>query len=144
MFHVTIQDTWDVVYEDIPHTVTNNGPVMAIALQWLSEWRNGIGSMAVTVFTNFMSLQDDDKTDEDHKGFAQSLLVQLAFLHGNITEDEKFEKSFQSELIIQVLIQRTCTTWGTIDSHCTIMHAKGALSLSTAVACIFPLSSWHG
>ncbi|KAG2028542.1 hypothetical protein BDR03DRAFT_1019661, partial [Suillus americanus] len=101
MFHVTIQDTWDVVYEDIPHIVTNDGPVIAIALQRLSEWRNGIGSMAVTVFTNFMSLQDDDKTDEDHKGFAQSLLVQLAFLHGNITEDEKFEKSFQSELIIQ-------------------------------------------
>ncbi|KAG1726727.1 uncharacterized protein EDB91DRAFT_1254229 [Suillus paluster] len=49
MFHVTIQDTWNVVYEDIPHTVTNDGPVMAIALQWLSEWRNCIGSTAVTV-----------------------------------------------------------------------------------------------
>ncbi|KAG1889826.1 hypothetical protein F4604DRAFT_1914339 [Suillus subluteus] len=80
LFHATLQDTWDVVYEDIPHTITNDGPVMAIALQWLSEWRNGIGSTAVTVFTNFMSLQDDVKTDEDHKGFAESLLVDLAFL----------------------------------------------------------------
>jgi hypothetical protein len=26
----TMQDTWDVVYEDIPHTVTIDGPVMAI------------------------------------------------------------------------------------------------------------------
>jgi hypothetical protein len=29
-FHVTIQDTWDAVYEAIPHTITNDGPVMAI------------------------------------------------------------------------------------------------------------------
>ncbi|KAG1762551.1 hypothetical protein EDD22DRAFT_847009 [Suillus occidentalis] len=102
LFQATLQDTWDVVYEDIPHTITNDGPVMAIALQRLSEWRNGIGSTAVTVFTNFMSLQDDVKTDEDRKGFAESLLVDLAFLYGNITEDGKRERPFQSDLIIQM------------------------------------------
>ncbi|KAG1882713.1 hypothetical protein F4604DRAFT_1921311 [Suillus subluteus] len=102
MFHATIQDTWNVVYEDIPHTVMNDGPVMAIALQQLSEWCNGIGSTAVTVFTNFMSLQDDVKTDEDCKGFAESLLIKLAFLYGNITEDGQFERPFQSDLIVQM------------------------------------------
>ncbi|KAG1801993.1 uncharacterized protein BJ212DRAFT_1487474 [Suillus subaureus] len=80
LFHATLQDTWDVVYEDTPHTITNDGPVMAIALQQLSEWCNGIGSTAVTVFTNFMLLQDDVKTNEDCKGFAESLLVNLVFL----------------------------------------------------------------
>ncbi|KAG1813579.1 uncharacterized protein BJ212DRAFT_1211898, partial [Suillus subaureus] len=107
---------WDVVYEDTPHTITNDGPVMAIALQQLSEWCNGIGSTAVTVFTNFMSLQDDVKTNEDRKGFAESLLIDLAFLYGNIMEDGKCERPFQSDLIIQVLVQHTCATWGTIDS----------------------------
>ncbi|KAG1889254.1 hypothetical protein F4604DRAFT_1673935 [Suillus subluteus] len=102
MFHATIQNTWNVVYEDIPHTITNDGPIMAIALQWLSEWHNGIGSTAVTVFTNFMSLQDDVKTDEDCKGFAESLLVKLVFLYGNITEDGQFKRPFQSDLIVQV------------------------------------------
>ncbi|KAG1820100.1 hypothetical protein EV424DRAFT_1322951, partial [Suillus variegatus] len=144
LFHATLQDTWDVVYEDIPHIVTNDGPVMAIALQRLSEWRNGIGSTAVTVFTNFMSLQDDVKTDEDRKGFAESLLVNLAFLYGNIMEDGKCERPFQSDLIIQVLVQHTCATWGAIDSHRKRTYAKGALSLCTAAACISPLSSQHG
>ncbi|KAG1829626.1 hypothetical protein EV424DRAFT_1344074 [Suillus variegatus] len=101
-FQATIQDTWNAVYEDIPHTVTNDGPVIAIALQWLSEWRNCIGTTAVTVYTNFMSLQDDVETNEDRKGFSESLLVKLAFLYGNITEEGKFERPFESELIIQV------------------------------------------
>ncbi|KAG1800173.1 uncharacterized protein BJ212DRAFT_1305311 [Suillus subaureus] len=102
MFHATIQDTWDVIYEDIPHTITNDEPVMAIALQQLSEWRNCIGTIAVTVYTNFMSLQGNIKTDEDCKGFSKSLLVKLVFLYGSITEEGKLEKPFKSELIIQV------------------------------------------
>ncbi|KIK32331.1 hypothetical protein CY34DRAFT_19126 [Suillus luteus UH-Slu-Lm8-n1] len=103
MFHATIQNTWNAVHEDIPHTIPNDGPVVAIALQRLSEWRNCIGTTAVTVYTNFMSLQDDVETDEDCKGFSESLLVKLAFLYGNITEEGKFERPFESELIIQAL-----------------------------------------
>jgi hypothetical protein len=93
---------------------------------------------------NFMSLQDDVKTDEDCKDFAKSLLLKLVFLYGHIKDDETFEKPFQSELIIQVLVQHKCATWGAIDSHHTITHVKGALSLSTAVVYIFTLSSQYG
>ncbi|KAG1897581.1 uncharacterized protein F5891DRAFT_956932 [Suillus fuscotomentosus] len=142
MFHTTIQDTWDAVYEDIPHIVTNDGPVIAIALQRLSEWRNCIGTTAVTVYTNFLSLQDDVKTDEDRKAFSESLLVKLAFLYGNIPEEGKLENPFESELIIQVLTQHACATLGAIGDHHTTAHAKGALSLCTAAACIF-LPSLH-
>ncbi|KAG1728961.1 uncharacterized protein EDB91DRAFT_1312874 [Suillus paluster] len=61
-----------------------------------------LAPLAVTVFMNFLSLQDDVKTDADCKEFAKSLLIKLVFLHGNITEDGEFKKPFQSELIIQV------------------------------------------
>jgi hypothetical protein len=34
-----------------------------------------------------MSLQDDVKTDEDHKDFAKSLLLKLVFLYEHIKDD---------------------------------------------------------
>jgi hypothetical protein len=90
-----------------------------------------------------MSSQDDVETDKDRKKFAKNLRLKLAFLYGTITEDSKFKQPFQSELLIQVLVQHRCATWGTVDNHRTVTHAKGALSLATAAACIFILSSYH-
>ncbi|KAG2136952.1 uncharacterized protein EDB93DRAFT_1106744 [Suillus bovinus] len=113
----TVQDTWDAVYKDIPHKVTTDGPVMALATQRLSEWRNGMGTTAVTALTHFMSLQDDVETDEDHEDFANNLLFKLGFLYGSIMEDGQFKKPFQSELLVQVLVQHRCATWGAIESH---------------------------
>ncbi|KAG1846646.1 hypothetical protein F4604DRAFT_1936325 [Suillus subluteus] len=80
-----------------------------------------------------MSLQDDIQTDQDHKDFANNLLFKLGFLYGSVTKDRQFKKPFQSELLVQVLIQHRCTTWGTIDSHRKITHAKGTLSLATVM-----------
>ncbi|KAG1719778.1 hypothetical protein EDB19DRAFT_1967678 [Suillus lakei] len=123
VLHTTVQDTWDVVYKDIPHKVTTDGPVMALATQRLSEWRNGMGTTAVTALTHFMSLQDDVETDEDREDFANNLLFKLGFLYGSITEDGQFKKPFQSELLVQVLVQHRCATWGAIESHRKMEHA---------------------
>ncbi|KAG1837819.1 hypothetical protein C8R48DRAFT_539696, partial [Suillus tomentosus] len=57
------------------------------ATQRLSEWRNGVGTTAITVLTHFMSSQDDVETDEDRKNFAKNLHLKLAFLYGTVTED---------------------------------------------------------
>ncbi|KIK39956.1 hypothetical protein CY34DRAFT_88224, partial [Suillus luteus UH-Slu-Lm8-n1] len=96
------------------------------ATQWLSEWRNGMGTTAVTALTHFMSLQDDVQTNQDHKDFANNLLFKLGFLYGSITEDRQFKKPFQLELLVQVLIQHRCATWGAIESHRKVTHAKGS------------------
>lgn len=90
-----------------------------------------------------MSSQDDVETDEDRKNFAKNLRLKLAFLYGTVTKDGKFKQPFQSELLIQVLVQHRCATWGAVDNHRMVTHAKGALSLATAAACIFILSSYH-
>ncbi|KAG1869647.1 hypothetical protein F4604DRAFT_1543273, partial [Suillus subluteus] len=111
----TMQDTWDAVYGDIPHTVTTDGPVMALATQRLSEWRNGVGTTAISVLTHFMSMQDDIETDDDRKDFAKNLHLKLGFLYGTITEDGKYKQPFQSELLVQVLVQHRCATLGAID-----------------------------
>ncbi|KAG1853928.1 hypothetical protein DFJ58DRAFT_728062 [Suillus subalutaceus] len=101
------EDTWNAVYGDIPHTVTPDGPVMALATQRLSEWRNGVGTTAITVLTHFMSTQDDIESDEDRKDFAKNLRLKLGFLYGSITEDGKYKQPFQSELLVQVLVQHS-------------------------------------
>ncbi|KAG2362914.1 hypothetical protein BDR07DRAFT_1283556, partial [Suillus spraguei] len=103
--------------------------------QRLSEWRNGVGTTAITVLTHFMSTQDDIESDEDRKDFAKNLRLKLGFLYGSITEDGKYKQPFQSELLIQVLVQHRCATLGAIDSHRKTSYAKGALSLATAAAC---------
>jgi hypothetical protein len=90
-----------------------------------------------------MSTQDDIESDEDRKDFAKNLRLKLGFLYGSITEDGKYKQPFQSELLVQVLVQHRCATLGAIDSHRKTSYAKGALSLATAAACIFALSSTH-
>ncbi|KAG1803024.1 uncharacterized protein BJ212DRAFT_1216033, partial [Suillus subaureus] len=74
------------------------------ATQWLSEWHNGIGTTAISVLTPFMSMQDNIKTDEDHKDFVKNLHLKLGFLYGTIMEDGKYKQPFQSELLIQVQV----------------------------------------
>ncbi|KAG1809303.1 uncharacterized protein BJ212DRAFT_1220540, partial [Suillus subaureus] len=72
------------------------------ATQRLSEWRNSVGTTAITVLTHFMLSHDDVETDEDCKNFAKNLHLKLAFLYGTITKDGKFKQPFQSELLIQM------------------------------------------
>lgn len=88
-------------------------------------------------------MQDDIETDDDRKDFAKNLRLKLGFLYGTIMEDGKYKQPFQSELLVQVLVQHRCATLGAIDNHRKTTYAKGALSLATAVACIFALSSNH-
>ncbi|KAG2047794.1 hypothetical protein BDR06DRAFT_896757, partial [Suillus hirtellus] len=71
------------------------------ATQRLSEWRNGVGTTAITVLTHFMSTQDDIKSDEDCKDFAKNLRLKLGFLYGSIMEDSKYKQPFQSELLME-------------------------------------------
>lgn len=88
-------------------------------------------------------MQDDIETDDDRKDFAKNLHLKLGFLYGTIMENGKYKQPFQSELLIQVLVQHRCATLGAIDNHRKTTYAKGALSLATAAACIFTLSSNH-
>ncbi|KAG1775764.1 hypothetical protein EV702DRAFT_1198963 [Suillus placidus] len=100
---IMLQSIWNALFaRTIPHTVTHDGPVIGIAIQRLSEWRNTIASTAVVVLANFMSSQDDVETDEDRTGLAKTLLHRLAFLYGSISEEGKGENPFESDLIIQV------------------------------------------
>lgn len=106
----------------------------------MSEWRNGIGSAALLVLTNFMSAQHDVRTDDDRKRLASDLLERYAFLYGDITEDDQLENPFQSDLIIQVLVHHMSATWGAVIVPGITGSAKGALGLATAAACISTLS----
>ncbi|KAG2097999.1 uncharacterized protein F5147DRAFT_656235 [Suillus discolor] len=133
---------WDAVYKDkIPHTVTADGPVIALTLQRLSKWHNSISNVALIVLANFMISQEDLDTDQDHQDFASGLLENLCFLFGDISEDREMSRPFQSDLLVQVLVQHKCATSGTVNmpgiNNTLLGHSKGALALITAVACIF-------
>ncbi|KAG0692874.1 hypothetical protein DFH29DRAFT_881965 [Suillus ampliporus] len=124
-----LQSVWDAVYKGkIPHTVT---------LQRLSEWRNTISNVALIVLANFMASQDDLNTDQDHKDFATALVEKLGFLFGEITDDGAMSKPFQSDLVVQVLMQHKCATSGTVSlpgiNNSLPGHSKGALALAMAV-----------
>jgi hypothetical protein len=92
-----------------------------------------------------MALQDDLNTDQDHKDFATALVEKLGFLFGEITDDGAMSKPFQSDLIVQVLVQHKFATSGTVSlpgiNNSLPGHLKGALALATAVVIIFYLLS---
>ncbi|KAG1860261.1 hypothetical protein DFJ58DRAFT_726050 [Suillus subalutaceus] len=109
-----LQSAWDAVYKDkIPHTVTADGPVIALTLQRLSEWRNSISNVALVVLANFMISQEDLNTDQD--------------------QDGEMSRPFQSDLLVQVLVQHKCATSGAVNMPGTNNtlpgHSKGALAL---------------
>ncbi|KAG1836867.1 hypothetical protein DFJ58DRAFT_846709 [Suillus subalutaceus] len=129
-----LQSAWDAVYKDkIPHTVTADGPVIALTLQRLSEWRNSISNVALVVLANFMISQEDLNTDQDRQYFASGLLERLCFLFGDISEDGEMSRPFQSDLLVQVLVQHKCATSGAVNMPGTNNtlpgHSKGALAL---------------
>ncbi|KAG1864406.1 hypothetical protein F4604DRAFT_1928858 [Suillus subluteus] len=137
-----LQSVWNAVYKGkIPHMIVADGPVIAITLQRLSEWRNTFSNMALTILANFMTLQEDLKTDEDHKDFASALLKKFSFLFGDITEDGEVSNLFQSDLIVQVLVQHKCATSGAVNlpgTNDTVPgHSRGTLGLATAAARVF-------
>ncbi|KAG1743761.1 hypothetical protein EDD22DRAFT_748886, partial [Suillus occidentalis] len=134
-----LQSAWDAVYKDkIPHTVTADGPVIALTLQRLSEWRNSISNVALVVLANFMISQEDLNTDQDRQDFASGLLERLCFLFGDISEDGEMSRPFQSDLLVQVLVQHKCATSGAVNipgtNNTLPGHSKGALALVTAAA----------
>ncbi|KAG1815848.1 hypothetical protein DFJ58DRAFT_739841 [Suillus subalutaceus] len=129
---IMLQSIWNTLFtRTIPHTVTNDRPVIGIS----SATR--LPPLPVIVLANFMFSQDNIETDEDCTGLAKSL--RLAFLYGNISEEGKGKNPFQSDLIIQVLVHHRCSTWGTIDvpgtTTMSLAYSRGALALSTAAAC---------
>ncbi|KIK47185.1 hypothetical protein CY34DRAFT_74693 [Suillus luteus UH-Slu-Lm8-n1] len=132
----TLQLIWDAVYKGVPYMVTTDGPVIAVALQRLSEWRNSLGTTALVVFANFLRSQADLETDEDREQFSACLLTKSAFLFGTIKEDgSKHTEPFQSDLIMQVLAQHHCAVSGAlavVPGITTLGHAKGALALATS------------
>lgn len=71
--------------------------------------------MALVILANFMTLQGDLKTDQDRKDFALALLEKLSFLFGDIREDGEMSGPYQSDLIIQVLVQHKCATSGAVS-----------------------------
>ncbi|KAG1886827.1 uncharacterized protein F5891DRAFT_1200678 [Suillus fuscotomentosus] len=134
-----LQSVWNAVYKGkIPHTVEADGPVLAVTLQRLSEWHNTFSNVALAILTNFMTSQDDLKTDEDRKDFASALLEKFSFLFGDITVDGEVSNPFQSDLIVQVLVQHKCATSSAVNlpgTNDTVPgHSRGALSLATAAA----------
>ncbi|KAG1881237.1 hypothetical protein F4604DRAFT_1678829 [Suillus subluteus] len=145
----TLQLIWDAVYKGVPYMVTTDGPVIAVALQRLSEWRNSLGTTALVVFANFLRSQADLETDEDREQFSACLLTKSAFLFGTIKEDgSKHTESFQSDLIMQVLAQHHCAISGAlavVPGITTLGHAKGALALATsAMECTIRLFAKEG
>ncbi|KAG1797163.1 hypothetical protein EV424DRAFT_1546761 [Suillus variegatus] len=140
----TLQSIWDVVYKgSITHMVTPNGPVIAVALEQLSEWRNGLSSITLVVLANFLSSQKDLKTDENHKNILTKLLHKLAFLFEDIRDDSsKHMRPYESDLITQMLMQHHCATLGAVHVQrtTTLTYGKGALCLATALACLSTLS----
>ncbi|KAG1814225.1 hypothetical protein EV424DRAFT_1541525 [Suillus variegatus] len=140
----TLQLIWDAVYKGVPYMVTTDGPVIAMALQQLSEWRNSISTTTLVVFATFLRSQPDLETDEDHQQFSVCLLIKSVFLYGTIKEDgSKHMEPFQSDLIMQVLVQHHCAISGAlaiVPGFTTLGHVKGALTLATSAAGISTIS----
>ncbi|KAH7902842.1 hypothetical protein BJ138DRAFT_1200548, partial [Hygrophoropsis aurantiaca] len=62
-FCENIQVIFDTVYGDeVEYTITTNGPVFALVLKRLCEWRNFMGSAALAVLAHFMVSQPDVQT----------------------------------------------------------------------------------
>ncbi|KAG2340121.1 hypothetical protein BDR05DRAFT_1002702 [Suillus weaverae] len=137
-----LQSVWNAVYKGkIPHTVEADGPVIALTLQWLSEWCNTLSNVALVVLANFMTSQEDINTDQDHEDFASALHTKLTFLFGDIIEDGELSNPFQSDLLMQVLVQHKCATSGAASlprmNNTMPGHSKGVLALVMAAACVF-------
>jgi hypothetical protein len=102
--------------------------------------------VALAILANFMTSQDDLKTDEDRQYFALALLEKLSFLFGDITEDGEVSNPFQSDFIVQVLVQHKCATSGAVNlprmNDTVPGHSRGALGLATAAAHIFYPLIW--
>lgn len=100
-----------------------------------------MSNVALIVLTNFMASQDDLDTDQDRKDFTIALVEKLGFLFGEITDEGAMSKPFQSDLIVQVLMQHKCAMSGTVSlpgiNNSLPGHSKGALALATAVVIIF-------
>lgn len=110
----------------------------------MSEWRNSISTTTLVVFATFLRSQPDLETDEDHQQFSVCLLIKSVFLYGTIKEDgSKHMEPFQSDLIMQVLVQHHCAISGAlaiVPGFTTLGHVKGALTLATSAAGISTIS----
>ncbi|KAH7912048.1 hypothetical protein BJ138DRAFT_1100611 [Hygrophoropsis aurantiaca] len=132
-----LQAIWDVTfYNRVNHTITTDGPVIAIVLQRLSEWRNSLGSIAFVVLADFFNCQEDITTDEDRRNLAQNLLTKFNFVYENIAADGTRINAFHSQLIIQVVAHHMATIWDAVEVPGLSMgrapSARGAISLATA------------
>jgi hypothetical protein len=110
----------------------------------LLEWHNSISTTALVVFATFLCSQPDLKTDEDCQEFSVCLLMKSVFLYRTIKEDgSKHMEPFQSDLIVQVLVQHHCAISGAltvVPGFTTLGHPKGALALTTSAAGISTIS----
>lgn len=68
------------------------------AYQRLCEWRHGVGSAAIALFTSFFAGKADDEIEQT----AQQLLDKLAFLYEDFDHTQK-DKAFRSVFITRLL-----------------------------------------
>jgi len=98
------------------------------AYQRLCEWRHGIGSAALALFTSFFAGMADDAIEHT----AQQLLEKFTFLYEdfNITEPDK---AFRSDFITQLLATtHLCSIKGHVDVPIFGTDVKGIIGICGA------------
>ncbi|EGN93688.1 hypothetical protein SERLA73DRAFT_156243 [Serpula lacrymans var. lacrymans S7.3] len=90
-----MQAIWDVIFPDIPYTITPNGPVYRILGQRVSEWRGSFGSAAAVIVEHFFASDPDsmthtstanyvgDSASEHQELFRSTFILQMFASHLN-------------------------------------------------------------
>ncbi|KAF8119365.1 hypothetical protein EV363DRAFT_1411022 [Boletus edulis] len=95
-----LKEIMSIVYPEIAdvgsHVSASSAPVAAY--QRLCEWRHGVGSAAIALFTSFFAGKADDEIEQT----AQQLLDKLAFLYEDFDHTQK-DKAFRSVFITRLL-----------------------------------------
>ncbi|KAF8834004.1 hypothetical protein BDN67DRAFT_985639 [Paxillus ammoniavirescens] len=89
-----------VVFPDqlsLTQNLNTQSKLVSIAYQQLCEWRHGVGSAAIALFTTFFA----DSSPDEAKTASSSLLEHLIFLYEDL-DNTNPKKAFCSELMVQL------------------------------------------
>ncbi|GBE78452.1 hypothetical protein SCP_0113410 [Sparassis crispa] len=104
---VVLQAIWDAVYKfDIQYTVDTDGPVFALAMQRVYEYRSGFGSSAMNHLESiFKSSKLYRDSLDEHAKFARAMLSKLRFAWENADSNDqsKFKGLFCGVLVLKTL-----------------------------------------
>ncbi|PCH39303.1 hypothetical protein WOLCODRAFT_167883 [Wolfiporia cocos MD-104 SS10] len=147
----TLQDIWDIVYPNLPHTVTFDQAVHKIATQKVYEWRAAFGNTALEVVKDHLENADWLAGSEERAEYIQEMIGDKdnrPFLYGKVVMrngqkaaalSQKCLHLFRSPLIIRTFALHLMESQRSIMEFDT--YPIGALVMA-AVAVLRALMAW--